>query len=210
MKFKTIYIVNVALLAIAAFLAFKIYRLVMEPIEFERIKLKHMCAVTERLEQIREAELAYKEQYGAFTQDWNVLTSFVDTGSVTIYERKDSSFLYYDRRFQTDMNKDTVIVRVIGYQRVIERFGEGFEGKILREVPMTENAEFSLGAGVIDRNGVKVPVFEASVSDVLMLSSLKKRFNDYIDKEHVYKVGSLEEPTISGNYENTKCKDRAN
>ena len=201
---------NVALILIAAFLAFKIYRVVMEPIEFERIKLKHMCAVTERLEQIREAELAYKQEYGEFTGDWNVLTSFVDTGKVTIFERKDSSFMYYDKRFQREMNRDTVITRVIGYQAVKDRYGEGFEGKMLQYVPMTDDAEFNLGAGKIDRNGVTVPVFEASVSDVVMLGNLKRRFDQYIDKEHVYQVGSLTEATISGNYENTKCKDGAN
>lgn len=210
MKFKTIHFVNVALIFIAAFLAFKIYRVIMEPIEFERLKLKHMCAVTERLEQIREAELAYKQEYGSFTGDWNTLISFVDTGKVTIYERKDSSFMYYDKRFQQDMSKDTVIVRVIGYENVLTRFGEGFEGEMLRTVPLTDGTEFNLGAGKIERNGVTVPVFEASVSDVDMLSTLKSRFNQYIDKNHVYQVGSLTEATISGNYENTKCKDGVN
>ena len=182
----------------------------MEPIEFERLKLKHMCAVTERLEQIREAELAYKQEFGKFTGDWDVLTSFVDTGKVTIYERKDSSFMYYNRRFQQEMNRDTVIVRVIGYEQVKSRFGEGFEGAMLRTVPMTDGAEFDLGAGEIERNGVTIPVFEASVSDVVMFSKLKKRFDQYIDKEHVYQVGSLTEASISGNYENTKCKGGAN
>ncbi len=209
MKGKNL-IINLVLLAIAAFLAVKIYQVIMVPIEFERIKLERFCEITERMEKVREAELAYKDVYGEFTGDWNTLISFVDTGYVTIYERKDSSFMYFNKRFQKDMNKDTVVVREIGKERVLDRFGEGFEPSILKEVPMTEDVEFDLGAGKIERNGVTVPVFEVSVADTQIFKDLKKRYDQYIDKEHRYQIGSLSEATISGNYENTKCKDGVN
>ncbi len=209
MKGKSL-IINLVLLAIAAFLAVKIYQVIMVPIEFERIKLDRFCEITERMEKVREAELAYKDVYGEFTGDWNTLISFVDTGFVTIYERKDSSFMYFNKRFQKDMNKDTVVVREIGRERVLDRFGEGFDPSILKEVPMTEDVEFDLGAGKIERNGVTVPVFEVSVADTEIFKDLKKRFDQYIDKEHRYQIGSLSEATISGNYENTKCKDGVN
>jgi hypothetical protein len=66
-----------------------------------------------------------------------------------------------------------------------------------------------LGAGKIERNGVTVPVFEVSVADTEIFKDLKSRFDQYIDKEHRYQIGSLTEATISGNYENTKCKGGA-
>jgi hypothetical protein len=210
MKGKNLVILNVVLLVIAAFLAYKIYQVIMEPIQFERIKLQRFCAITERMEKVREAELAYKDVYGEFTGDWANLISFVDTGYITIYERKDSSFMYYNKRFQKDMNKDTVVVREIGKERVLDRFGQDFDPTVLKEVPQVEDVEFDLGAGKIERNGVTVPVFEVSVADTEIFKDLKSRFDQYIDKEHRYQIGSLTEATISGNYENTKCKGGAN
>lgn len=203
-------ILNVGLAVLAGFLAFKLYLVVMEPINFARLERRHMCAVTERLEQIREAEAAYKTQFGEFTGDFNVLIAFVDTGTVTIYERKDSTFVYYDNRFQQDMNRDTTIVRIIGYQKVRERFPEGFDPQSLRYVPMTDNAEFNLAAGKIDRGGISVPVFEASVTDIVMLDKLNARFDPYIKKDHSYQIGSLTEASTGGNYENSKCKNGKN
>ena len=109
-----------------------------------------------------------------------------------------------------EVNKDTVITRILGYQKVSEKFPMGFEGSMLRQVPMTNGAEFELGAGKIERNGVVVPVFEVSVADVVIFEDVKKRYNQLISKDHVLKIGSLTEATISGNYENTKCKNRDN
>ncbi len=60
MKPFAIKILNGGLLVLAVYLAIQLYFTVMEPITFERIKFERYCAVTERLEQVREAELAYK------------------------------------------------------------------------------------------------------------------------------------------------------
>ncbi len=182
----------------------------MEPIEFERLQFDRMCAITERLEQVREAELAYKSQYNQFTGDFDVLAAFVDTGRVTIFERKDSSYMKLNKLYGKEMNHDTVITRVIGYQKVLEKFPVGFTGSMLRQVPNTDGAEFELGAAKIERNGVVVPVFEVSVADVVVFDDVKKRYHQLISKDHVYKIGSLTEATISGNYENSQCKDGKN
>lgn len=210
MNSKTIYAINAVLIIISLFLTYKIYRVIMEPIEFERIKFERLCAITERLEQVREAELSFKSEYGYFAGDFNSLAAFVDTGRVTIFERKDSSFMTYNKVYGKEVNKDTVITRILGYQKVSEKFPLGFEGSMLRQVPMTNGAEFQLGAGKIERNGVVVPVFEVSVADVVVFDDVKNRYNQFISKDHVFKIGSLTEATISGNYENTKCKDGDN
>ncbi len=210
MNSKTIIAVNAFLVVLSVFLTYKIYNVIMEPIYFERIKLERFCTVFERMEHVREAQLAYKTEYGEFTGDFEILAAFVDTGKVTIYERKDSSFVFYNKLYGKDMNKDTVIVRVIGYQEVSSKFPKGFSGNMLKEVPFTDGANFNLGAGEITRNGVTVPVFEVSVSDVVIFDDIKKRYDQFIDKEHELKIGSLTEASISGNYENTQCKSGNN
>ena len=210
MKPMAITVLNGAFMVLAIFLAYQLYLTVMEPITFEKIKFERYCAVTERLEQVREAQLAYKGEFNEFTGDFNILGAFVDTGVVTIYERKDSSFMKYNKVYQKDMQHDTIVVRVTGYQKVSELFPAGFEGSMLRSVPFTDGKEFEMAAGKIKRGGITVPVFQVSVPESVVFGDLKKRFNQYIDKSHDIQIGSLTEASISGNYENTKCKSGGN
>lgn len=200
----------VLLVAVSVFLTIKIYQVIMDPIRFERIKQERFCAATERLEQIRDAQLAYRSEYGVFNPDLDALIAFVDTGRITIIERKDSSFLAFNKVYQTMMNKDTVIVRVLGKQPAIEKFAPGFDPNVLRMVPFNSEATIKMDAGKLDRSGVTIPAFEVSIAQEDLFPDLKERFSQYIKKDVYYTIGSLSEPNLSGNYENTKCKDRAN
>lgn len=202
MNRKVILAINVGLTIVAVFLVFKIYRLIMEPIEFEKMRDKRFEVVKESLINIREAQLAYRAEYGQFCGDVDVLSSFVDTGSVTIVERKDTSFMSYNKVYQKDMMKDSVIVRIIGTETVKRnRFGEDFDINSITYIPFSDNVKFDVGAGVIERNTVKVPVFQVSASDESILYNVQPRFLPYIDKNHSLVVGSLTEPTISGNWQ---------
>ncbi|GAB5557252.1 MAG: hypothetical protein SchgKO_14650 [Schleiferiaceae bacterium] len=202
MKKQTITLLQVGFGALALFLAYQIYAVIMEPIEFEKLKEQRFTEVKSQLENIREAELAYKTQFGTYTGDLDVLISFVDTGYITIYERKDSSFMYYNRVFQKDMNKDTTIVRVIGEQPVrgtIEAFPEDFDASTMKYIYGT-NTEISLASAKIDRGGISVDVFEASAPETVIFEDVQDRFDQYISKSYSLQVGSLTEPTISGNW----------
>ena len=64
MNRKVILAINVALSIVAVFLVFKIYRLIMEPIEFEKMRDKRFEVVKESLINIREAQLAYRAEFG--------------------------------------------------------------------------------------------------------------------------------------------------
>jgi hypothetical protein len=202
MKKQTITLLQVGFGALALFLAYQIYAVIMEPIEFEKLKEQRFTEVKSQLENIREAELAYKTQFGTYTGDLDVLISFVDTGYITIYERKDSSFMYYNRVFQKDMNKDTTIVRVIGEQPVrgtIEAFPVDFDASTMKYIFGT-NTEISLASAKIDRGGISVDVFEASAPETVIFEDVQDRFDQYISKSYSLQVGSLTEPTISGNW----------
>mgnify|MGYP000212228448 CR=1 FL=1 len=202
MNRKVILAINVVLSIVAVFLVFKIYRLVMEPIEFEKMRDKRFEVVKESLINLREAQLAYRAEYGQFCGDADLLIAFVDTGSVTIVERKDTSFMAYNTTYQKDMMKDSVIVRIIGTETVKKnKFGSDFDINSITYIPFSDNVKFEVGAGVIERNTVKVPVFEVSAEDASVLFGIEKRFIPYVDKNHSLVVGSLTEPTISGNWQ---------
>ena len=199
---KKLAIINAVLLVIVLFLGYTLYNIIQEPIQFNRIKERRYAAVITRLEQIRDAQQAYKGEYGFYAEDTNKLVSFVDTGHVTIKLRKDSTFQYYNKLYQQDMMKDTVVVRVLGRKPASEEiFGEGFEAASLAVVPFNDQRGFTMGTGTINKNNIDIAVFEVKVGDTTIFEDVFSRYKDYIqDKSHALQIGSLEEPTLSGNW----------
>ena len=87
--------------------------------------------------------LAYREENGQFCGDLNELVAFVDTGRLTIIERKDTSFEYYNQTYQQNMMKDSVIIRVLGTEGVKKnRFGEDFDLNTIRYIPYSNSIPF--------------------------------------------------------------------
>ena len=54
--------IKAVLIVTSVFLTVRIYQSIMQPINFQRIENTRLCEVTEQLENIREAQLAYKER----------------------------------------------------------------------------------------------------------------------------------------------------
>lgn len=195
-------VLKLVLLVAIVFLGYKLYSIIQEPIQFDKIKDKRYTAIKERLEQIRDVEKAYRAEYNAFVGDLDGLVAFVDTGKQSIIERKDSTFTYYDKVFQQEREKDTTIIRVLGYKSVKESlFGSDFDASKLQYIPFTENKfKFELEAGKINVGDVVVPVFEARASNKDVFADIKDKYSNYIDFEYGLKVGSMTEPTLSGNW----------
>ena len=193
-------ILKVALSLLIVFLAYKLYAIIQEPIRYQEIKTKRYNQVKLRLEQIRDAQKIHREVFDGFTADLDRLIAFVDTGRKPIVLRKDSSFTYYDETYRKDMTKDTIVKRIIGYEKVQKSFPTSFQPEDLRYIPFSNQQEFKMDAGKVTINDVTVPVFEAAAPDTLIFHDMIDDYDRYIEKDHVLKVGSLTEPTLSGNW----------
>jgi hypothetical protein len=105
--------------------------------KFNKEKDTRFTAVIENLKEIRKAEIAYKDVYGEYADNFEKLICFVKNDSL----------------FTDDYNLDAI-----------------------RYVPFTDNAEFKLKAGKFKTmSGVIVPVFEASVTNDILLHGLNKK-----------------------------------
>jgi hypothetical protein len=210
MTARTILILRVVLGAVALLIGFRVYRIIMEPIEFQAVKDKRYVAVITQLEQLREAQLAFKNEYGMYANDVTSLVDFVTNAQVTIVERKDSSFMKYNKVYQTDMMKDTIIYRVIGSAPAITKlrnqredlFPEDFDPKTLLSVRYSQDSTFKMGTAVVEKNGIKVPVFEIKASNRAIFGDVYDQYKSYIKRLRTQDliVGSLTEPTLSGNW----------
>lgn len=200
--------IKAVLIVTCLFLTVRIYQSIMQPIKFQRIERSRLCDITEQLENIREAQLAYKSEMGNYCSSIQELVGFVDTGYISIIERKDTSFMYYDKIYQKEMNKDSVIIRVLGQEKVsMQLFGEGFIAESLRHISGTDSS-FTMDASEINKNGVDVATFEVSAPYKVIFADIAEEFPQAYGKaeNNSLTIGSLTEPTISGNYENSYCK----
>ncbi|MDA8571525.1 hypothetical protein N9K91_06460 [Schleiferiaceae bacterium] len=200
--------IKAVLIVMCLFLTVRIYQSIMQPIKFQRIERSRLCDITEQLENIREAQLAYKSEMGSYCASIQELVGFVDTGYISIIERKDTSFMYYDKIYQKEMNKDSVIIRVLGQEKVsMQLFGEGFIAESLRHISGTDSS-FTMDASEINKNGVDVATFEVSAPYKVIFADIAEEFPQAYGKaeNNSLTIGSLTEPTISGNYENSYCK----
>lgn len=195
---------------LSIFLGYLIYNSVMAPIEFEKVKKQRYAAVIAKLKDIRNAQEAYKTVNGRYANDFNSLVQFIDTASFTITQQRDSSFMRYDKVYQIELQKDTVIIDTLGFVKVRDSlFKNDDRYKTMMDVPFAQNNEkFEMKADIIEKSGYRAPVFEAKVKKNVLLydqpQDLVERENAHVSVEEVngteIKVGSLTEVSTSGNW----------
>jgi hypothetical protein len=135
--------------------------------------------------------------------------SFIETGIFTLIEKRDSSFMEYDRTYRIDMLREVIVIDTLGFVNVKDSLFKDDSYKMLRKVPVEGiDAEFSIKANVINKNGYRVPVFEVKVAKNIVLhdqdKDLLKQENETISVDGVNGpeiiLGSLSEVSTNGNW----------
>ncbi len=202
MNKKTALGIKIALVILNVVLVYVLFESINKPIRYERIRADRHEVVKRTLEQIRELQVTYRGETGEFAGSFDELFLFADTGHVRIEERKDSSFPYFDEVYQTEMLRDTVVVRVIDRVPVKQHlFGADFDLDRLRFIPFTSRSrEFSMASSNIFRQESRLPTFEVYAKDEDIMADLESEYGDYIDFDFQLQIGNIAEPSISGNW----------
>ena len=195
---------------LSIFFAAQIYSSINGPIKFNKVKNERYTQVIDRLKDIRNAQIAHKDVTGFYANNFDSLVSFVDNGIFTLIEKRDSSYLEYNRLYRIDMLKEVEIVDTLGFVSVKDSlFGQNESYKMMAKIPIQgTDSEFSIKADIIDKNGYQVPVFEVKVTKDIVLYDQNK---DLLDQENkVISVdgvngreiilGSMSEVSTSGNW----------
>ena len=202
-------VLHIVLWAIIAYLGYLTFMSVYGEIQFNELKQKRYHVVIEKLKDIRDAEMAYKQVNGKFTDNFDELVKFVENGKYTITQRKDSTIVDAEatKRFGgVTMTKEIVIVDTLGYVQVKDSlFGADTRYKTMMNVPVGKpGAKFTLKAGFLD----KIAVFEASVDKAIILdgedTNLIAKEKQVISVDGVngpkLTVGSMDEVKTIGNW----------
>jgi len=202
------------LLAIAiVVLGYFIYESIQKPIRFNQEKKKRYDATIQRMKDIRKAQLAFKKEHGKFTGSFDSLITFIQEGEMSVVKAIGSipDSLLESGWTEEIAIKEGLIVRdtmLIPIKDTL--FSPDYPANSMWHVPFTDGDSIQLGANVVlTGSKVKVPVFEAKVSNNVLLHGLDRQLivnlNERMENANNFpgvKVGDLEEPNNNaGNWE---------
>ncbi len=195
-------IIKVLLLVVIIVLAYLVVESVMGPVRFNKSVNQRSEAVIQNLKDIRIAQLTYKTINGHYMADFDTLIDFLKNGEIPVVKMVPDP---------EDTTFSKTIRDTIGFIPVIDSLFHSranFAVENLKFVPYTENDQFKLEAGVIEKGGVQVNVFEATVHYGKLLKGLNEQMvaNLIASKEQIerypgLKVGSMTEASTDGNWE---------
>ena len=205
-------VVQLVLWVVIGFLGYMVFKSVNGPVEFNKVKKARYAKAVKNLRDIRTAQLAHRTITGKFEKNPEKLIVFIDTAKFTLTQRRDSSFIRFNKILRIDEPRDTVVIDTLGYASVKDSLFKTGSHKNMMKIPIEgANANFELDAGFINKNDLRIPVFEAKVSkDVLLFDQDKDLLAQEKEVQSVdgvngafLSVGSMTEVMTSGNWPRT-------
>jgi len=208
-------VILVVLWALIIYLAYINIQSIYEPLQFNKTKNKRYALVIENLKDLRSSQLAHRQVTGKFQSNFDNLVKFIDTAQFTITQRRDSSIVDAEltRRYGgVTTYKDIIVIDTLGFVPVKDSLfknSDRYKSMInLPEGAGEPGAKFKMEAGFVERNNVKIPVFEVKVDKEIILFDQNK---DLIAQEKevvsvdgvngpTLKVGSMDEVNTNGNW----------
>lgn len=205
-------VIQLLLWIVILFLGYLIFDAIYEPIQFNKLKEKRYAKVIEKLNDIRDSELAYRQVTGKFAGDFDQLIRFIDTAEFTLTQRRDTTYLdeEFQKTYGVDKYIESVVIDTLGTAPVKDSlFKNSDRYKNMATVPLNNgDAKFELDAGTVMKNDTPIPVFEAKVAKKIILADqnpdLVRQEEEVISVDQVngayLRVGSMEEIKTAGNW----------
>ncbi|WP_299111550.1 hypothetical protein [uncultured Winogradskyella sp.] len=188
-------ILNILLWVLIIFLGYMTYMSVYKEIQFNQLKKERFSLVIDKLIDIRDSQLAYKDVHGTYTDSFDKLINFVENGKVPITQRRDTLVLDEERTKAfggVETMKTLTLIDTLDYWNLKDSIFKGSTRyKNMMNVGIgKEGAKFTLKAGKLD----EFPVFEASVDKAIVLDDQEPYL---VEKEkQVVSVDGVNGPTL--------------
>ena len=209
-KLKSI-IINIVLFAVVVFLAIKVIQSIKAPIDFSNEKNMRETQIVQRLKDIRDAEVQYKQAHNKYCANFDTLIDFCKNHEIPIVKMiPDPEDTTFTRTINDTIGQILVLDSLFGKR-------QHFNIDELSIVPFSNPAtQFEIQDSIIKRGGISVPVFEVKTPYEVYLATPGAKFSEkewntrmqnikaemeQLDKYAGLKVGSLEEASTDGNWE---------
>ncbi|HET6243651.1 MAG: hypothetical protein H0V01_05365 [Bacteroidetes bacterium] len=194
--------ISIALSLSILVLGYFVYDSINSRIKFEKETTRRNKVVEERLKDIRTAQLAYKNQKGEYTNNFDSLISFVKYDKMPIIMQigdAEDSIAVASGQVIRDTTYINIIDTLFSQTRMLNRLRPFYLDSI-SYVPFSNGEKFDLDAGEIEKNKVKVKVFEVFATYKKIYTGLETKKQNVKVHEGL-RVGSMTEPSTSGNWE---------
>ncbi len=205
-------VIQLVLWVVIGVLGYMVFNSINGPVKFNKVKQARYAKAVENLRDIRTAQLAHRTITGRFEKNPEKLIAFIDTAKFTLTQRRDSSFIRFNKVLKIDEPRDTVVIDTLGYASVKDSLFKTGSHKNMMKVPIEGvDSKFELDAGYINKNDLRIPVFEAKVSKEVLLHDQDKDLLaqekevvsvDGVDGPYLL-VGSMTDVKTSGNWPRT-------
>jgi hypothetical protein len=195
-------VIKIVLLVVIIVLAFLVVESVMRPVRFNKEVTKRSNDVIQQLKDIRTAQMAFRTIHGSYTNSFDTLITFLHEGLIPVVRMvPDPEDTTYTRTIRDTIDFIPVVDSLY-------RGRQNFRVEKLRTIRFSDNEEFTMDAGTIDRGGVSVNVFEASAHYNSFLQDLNRQMvinliaaREQLERFPGLKVGSMIDATLDGNWE---------
>lgn len=189
--------INLALLAITAFLAYVLVQSIREPIEFQSQKSKRETAVKDQLIKIRKAQEMYRGITGGYAASFDTLEEVLREGEFIIVKVIGDP----DGNDPTAVKYDTLApVPALDSARRV-----GIMIDSLRYIPYTNGEVFDIQADTLTYQQTLVSVVEVGTRYKNFMgkyaSNKYKRYDNSYNPDKTIKFGDMNTPKLSGNWE---------
>ena len=158
-------------------------------------------AVQERLEQIRDAQVQHKKVRGVYAENFDGLINFLENDSIIVVKmegevpdsligRESEALLLGIIKRDTSKIPVNEILFIDNFRSIVDS---------LPYIPFAGGEQFNMDAGSIEKNDMQVPVFMASAKLTFVYLGLDTD-NEGYDMTDSLMIGSMEEPTTNGNW----------
>lgn len=188
-------VLSLVFFAIAAFLGYLLWKGVNDVVEEEKRIALLEAATIEKLEMLRDAQLAFQASNGRYSGTWDSLKTFIQNGQIWIVERKETTKLLDYGAEEITVTFDTLgSVAVIDSLFNTRKFPD-FNLDLLPVVPGSGGKQFEFFANKIEKTGgYMVNVFE--IRDPAPVNPDRRLNNN----EKALRVGSRTDASTEGNW----------
>ncbi|PRY88065.1 hypothetical protein [Mongoliibacter ruber] len=188
-------ILSVVFLLGALGLGFMLYKSVDDVMQEEKKIAAIESRIIEKLQMLRDAQVAYNATNGEYADNWNDLKNFIQGGEIWLVQRKETTKLLEYGKEETTVTFDTLGSVGVMDSLFNERRHPNFNLENLHVIPGSGGTEFEFFTDKIERSGREIPVFE--IRDPAPINPKRRENNN----EKALRVGSRTDSSTSGNWE---------
>lgn len=188
-------VLSLVFLTVAVALGYLLWKGIDDVVEQEKRVALLEAATIQKLEMLRDAQLAYQASNGKYSSTWDSLRTFIETGTIWIVQRTETTKLLDYGAEEINVSYDT-----IGSIAVIDSLFSpakhpDLKLDLLPVVPGSGGKRFEFFADKIEKTGgYKVSVFE--IRDPAPINPERRANNN----EKALRVGSRTDASTEGNW----------